>query len=105
MLYQFGSGVAEYEAHDIAIKSVYPVVWALTALVLMVLGMKFRLKTLRIASLALFTLTIIKLFFYDLAGNSTGKIISFILLGVILLVISFLYQKLKFILQDDETKV
>ncbi|MGL1888719.1 MAG: DUF2339 domain-containing protein [Reichenbachiella sp.] len=88
--------------YDSAVKSVYPIVWAITALALMISGMKFKLKTLRLASLGLFLITIIKLFFYDLAGNSTGKIISFILLGVILLVISFLYQKLKFILQDDK---
>lgn len=104
VLYQFGSGINDYEAYNIAVKSVFPVVWALTALVLMISGMKYRLKTLRIASLALFSITIIKLFFYDLAGNSTGKIVSFILLGVILLLISFLYQKLKFIIQDDDNE-
>lgn len=102
MLYQFGSGKAEYEALDSAVRSVYPAVWALSALVLMVVGMKLRMKPLRLASLVVFSVTIVKLFFYDLAGNSTGKIISFILLGVILLLISFLYQKLKFIIQDDE---
>ena len=104
MLFQFGSGKEEYEALDSAVRSVYPVVWALSALVLMVVGMKIRLKPLRLASLVVFSITIVKLFFYDLAGNSTGKIISFILLGVILLLISFLYQKLKFIIQDDEKK-
>jgi len=102
MLYQFGSGKEEYEALDSAVRSVYPAVWALSALVLMVVGMKLRMKPLRLASLVVFSVTIVKLFFYDLAGNSTGKIISFILLGVILLLISFLYQKLKFIIQDDE---
>lgn len=104
MVYQFGSGISQSEAYDVVVKSVFPVVWALVALVLMILGMKFKLKTIRIASLALFAGTIIKLFFYDLAGNTTGKIVSFILLGIILLVISFLYQKLKFIVQDDENK-
>lgn len=102
VLYQLGADRADYEAYDIAVRSVFPVVWALSALTMMILGMKFRLKTLRIASLGLFSITIVKLFFYDLAGNSTGKIISFILLGVILLLISFLYQKLKFIIQDDD---
>lgn len=102
MLYQFGSGKEEYEALDSAVRSVYPAVWALSALILMVVGMKLRMKPLRLASLVVFSVTIVKLFFYDLAGNSTGKIISFILLGVILLLISFLYQKLKFIIQDDE---
>lgn len=84
------------------IRSVYPVIWGVSAFVLMIIGMKYKLKTLRIISLVLFCITILKLFVYDLEGNATGKIISFILLGVILLVISFLYQKLKFIIQDDE---
>lgn len=102
LMYQYGSDKSELDAFDTTVKSVYPVIWALSALVLMVVGMKLRLKALRIASLILFSITIVKLFFYDLAGNSTGKIISFILLGVILLLISFLYQKLKFIIQDDD---
>lgn len=84
------------------VRSVYPVVWGVTAFALMILGMRFKLKTLRIISLVLFCITILKLFLFDLAGNATGKIISFIVLGIILLVISFLYQKLKFIIQDDE---
>ena len=102
VLYQSGSGLSNSEAYSVALKSVYPVIWAISALILMVLGMKYRIKTLRLASFVLFSITIIKLFLYDLAGNSTGKIISFILLGAILLLISFLYQKLKFIIQDDE---
>lgn len=100
--YQASGGVGSGVAYGVAVKSIFPIVWALFALVLMVIGMKFRLKSLRIASLILFTITILKLFIYDLRGNSTGKIVSFILLGVILLVISFLYQKLKFIIQDDQ---
>lgn len=101
--------LASYDAtlgihYETAVKNVYPIVWAITALILMICGMRFKLKTLRIAALVLFLVTIVKLFFYDLAGNATGKIISFILLGVILLVISFLYQKLKFIIQDDENQ-
>jgi uncharacterized membrane protein len=104
MIFQYGPEVSESAARAIVIKSVYPAVWTFIALSLMVLGMKFRLRTLRIASLALFLVTILKLFIYDLAGNTTGKIVSFIFLGVILLVISFLYQKLKFIFQDDDNK-
>ena len=88
-------------AYSIAVKSIFPVVWAMTALVFMIVGMRFKLKTLRIASLVVFSITIAKLFLYDLQGNATGKIVSFIVLGIILLVISFLYQKLKFIIQDD----
>lgn len=104
MIYQQPTYAASNAAYAVAVKSVYPIVWAITALILMVVGMKFRLKPLRLSSLVLFSITILKLFFYDLQGNSTGKIVSFILLGVILLVISFLYQKLKFIIQNDDEK-
>ena len=103
-LYQLSSDVSSSQAFKVASKSVFPVVWTLCALILMILGMKFRLKILRLASLVLFLLTILKLFLYDLAGNSTGKIISFIVLGAILLLISFLYQKLKFIIEDDKNE-
>ena len=104
VLFQYSGGAEFGIDYSRAVKSVYPIVWAVSALLLMIVGMKYRVKTLRIASLVVFMITIIKLFAYDLAGNSTGKIVSFILLGVILLVISFLYQKLKFIIQDDEEK-
>lgn len=89
-------------AYKGALKSVIPAVWGISALILMVLGMRYKLKPLRLASLALFLITVLKLFLYDLKGNTTGKIVSFIALGAILLGVSFLYQKLKFIIQDDE---
>ena len=87
--------------YDTAIKGTLPIVWTLLAMSMMSYGMTWKLKALRLASLALFSLTIVKLFLFDLAGNSTAKIVSFILLGAILLLVSFRYQKLKFILTDD----
>ncbi len=58
---------------------------------------------LRKLALLLFGVTLIKLFAYDLARVDSGsKTIAFISLGVLLLVISFLYTKYKdFILDDD----
>lgn len=102
IIYQYQPDM--YSAHSFrdAMKSVIPAVWGVSALLLMVTGMRFKLKPLRVASLALFLITIVKLFLYDLQGNTTGKIVSFIALGAILLGVSFLYQKLKFIIQDDE---
>jgi uncharacterized membrane protein len=50
----------------------------------------------------LFTLVLIKLFVFDIRGVSEGgKIAAFISLGVLLLVVSFMYQKLKKIIIDD----
>ena len=42
-------------------KSVYPIIWTASALALMIMGMRFKLKTLRVTSLSLFLITIIKL--------------------------------------------
>ena len=66
------------------------------------LGMHFKFRPLRIISLNLFTLTLIKLFIYDIRNIPPGgKIAAFILLGVLLLTVSFMYQRLKKIIIDD----
>jgi uncharacterized membrane protein len=76
--------------------------------VFLIIGIKKQVKTLRIIALSLLGLTIVKLFFYDISNISeTGKIISFILLGILILIISFVYQKIKVLVIDqnkpDET--
>jgi uncharacterized membrane protein len=78
------------------------IVWGVYALLLIVLGIQKKQKHLRLAAIALFLVTLLKLFFYDLAGSSTiTKTISFISLGVLLLVVSFLYNKYKEVLFGD----
>jgi hypothetical protein len=86
-------------------KIAYPVAWGLLAFVLLSFGIKRRYRELRISALALLGLTIAKLFVYDIRNVSeAGKIAAFILLGVVLLVISFMYQKIKAILLTDENE-
>jgi len=82
------------------------VVWGVYALLLVVLGIRKKQKHLRLAAIALFLITLIKLFFYDLAGAETiTKTVSFISLGVILLLVSYLYNRYKDVLfGDDEAK-
>jgi uncharacterized membrane protein len=92
--------VADYEhintMRSQVIKTGYPILWGVIAFGLLLLGIKKQLKNVRIAALVLLGLTIAKLFLYDIRNASeTGKIIAFILLGVLILVISFVYQKLK----------
>jgi uncharacterized membrane protein len=78
------------------------IVWGLCSFAMMWLGMKYRFKTLRIISLTLLSFTLIKLFLYDIKNIPPGgKIAAFILLGVLLLIISFMYQRLKKIIIDD----
>lgn len=72
------------------------ILWGLCSFAMMWLGMKHGFRTLRIISLTLFTITLIKLFLYDIQNIPPGgKIAAFILLGVLLLIISFMYQRLK----------
>lgn len=79
--------------------------WGVCSFITMWIGMKGNRKTLRILSLALFSVVLFKLFVFDLSGISEGgKIFAFILLGVILLVVSFMYQRLKKIIFDDRTE-
>jgi uncharacterized membrane protein len=86
-------------------KATITVLWSLCAFVQMWMGMHYKYKTLRIISLSLLGLVLCKLFLYDLRAVSQGaKIIAFVVLGVVLLVLSFLYQKLKKILFDDDEK-
>lgn len=81
----------------------FPILWGLAAFILIAAGLKWRKKHLRIISLCLLLITLLKLFFIDIRGISEGgKIAAFISLGVLLLVVSFMYQRLKKILLADE---
>ena len=78
------------------------ILWSICSFIIMWLGMHFKFRPLRIISLSLFTVTLIKLFIYDIRNIPPGgKIVAFILLGVLLLTVSFMYQRLKKIIIDD----
>lgn len=65
--------------------------------------MRLRNKNLRIISLTVFIVILVKLFAFDVwSMSSGGKIAAFISLGVLLLVISFLYQRVRRIVFDSE---
>ncbi|MBO0952797.1 DUF2339 domain-containing protein [Fibrella forsythiae] len=79
-----------------------PVVWGLCAFAFMYVGLVRRNRMYRILSLSLFALTLLKLFIYDIQGISEGgRILAFISLGALLLVISFMYQRIKRLLAAD----
>ena len=94
MLYLFGWQNESSAALSIAL--------SIAGFVQMAFGMRLHLKVLRMISLAVFGVVLLKLVIVDLWLLPTvGKIIVFIMLGVILLVLSFLYQKLKKVLFMD----
>jgi uncharacterized membrane protein len=86
-------------------KTGLPILWGLCSFAFMWLGMRNKFKPLRIVSLALFSLTLLKLFLFDIRNIPiAGKIAAFFCLGVLLLVVSFMYQRLKKIIIEDEEK-
>ncbi|MFN8334639.1 MAG: DUF2339 domain-containing protein [Cyclobacteriaceae bacterium] len=81
----------------------YPILWGLASFILIAIGLKTKRKHLRIISLTLLLITLLKLFLFDIRGISEGgKIAAFISLGILLLVVSFMYQRLKKILLADD---
>jgi len=86
-------------------KTGLPILWGLSSFAFMWLGMRNKFKPLRIISLALFSITLLKLFLIDIRNIPVaGKIAAFFCLGVLLLVVSFMYQRLKKIIIEDEEK-
>jgi uncharacterized membrane protein len=72
------------------------IICGLYALALIFVGILRKKKHLRIGGMFLFGLTLLKLFFYDLASLSTiSKTIVLLMLGILLLIASFLYNKYK----------
>ena len=86
-------------------KTALPILWGLCSFLFMWLGMRHKFQPLRIVSLVLFMITLLKLFIFDIRNIPVaGKIAAFFCLGVLLLVVSFMYQRLKKIIIEDEEK-
>ena len=80
------------------------ILWSVYSLLLVSLGIYQKKKYLRISALVLFGVTLAKLFLYDISNLSTiSKTVVLIVLGLLLLIISFLYNKFKDKI-GDETK-
>ncbi len=83
----------------------YPILWGIGSFMFMWHGMRQRLRAVRVIALCLFAITLLKLFLLDLGALSEGgRVAAFIFLGALLLVISFMYNKLKGLFVDDAPK-
>lgn len=81
------------------------ILWGLSSLTLISLGIFKKKSHLRLGAMFIFSVTLAKLFLYDISHLSTiSKTIVFVSLGLLLLVISFLYNKFKHRLFEDEPK-
>ncbi len=91
------------KANTLIVKVAYPILWGVLAFLFLIIGIKKQNRNLRIVALSLLGITIVKLFTYDISNVSeTGKIIAFILLGIMILVMSFAYQKIRKIVLENE---
>lgn len=86
-------------------KTGFAILWGCFAFLCIYIGMKWKSKNIRIISITILAITLLKLFIFDLRGLSEGgKIAAFISLGILLLIISFMYQRLKNLLLTDNKK-
>lgn len=78
------------------------ILWGIYSLFLIALGIWKKNKPIRIAAIGLFAATLIKLFLYDMSYlDNISKTIVFVSLGVLLLLISFLYNKYKHLISNE----
>jgi uncharacterized membrane protein len=90
-------------ASEKSYKLALSIFWGTYALTLVCIGIWKRKKHLRIGAMILFGGTLMKLFFYDLANlNTISKTIVLVSLGILLLIISFLYNKFTLKISDED---
>lgn len=78
------------------------ILWGVYALLMVALGIWKKKSYLRVAAIVLFGGTLLKLFFYDIAHLDTiAKTIVFVSLGLLLLGISFLYNKYRHLISEE----
>ncbi|MCS1350204.1 DUF2339 domain-containing protein [Mechercharimyces sp. CAU 1602] len=79
-----------------ALQLTLSLLWLFFSLSLLAIGIWRRLRSFRLMAMSLFALSILKIFLYDLAFlELLFRIFSFMGLGIVLLLVSFVYQKYK----------
>lgn len=78
-----------------------PIIWAVLASIFIYISLKNNAPEYGKSGFALLVITILKLYLYDVwEMDNVSRIIAFIILGIILLLSSFLFQRLKNILKS-----
>jgi len=83
------------------------IIWLLYSIVLITIGVVAKYKPIRLSAIIFFVVTILKVFLFDSSNLQLGyRIVAFMVLGVILLTVSLIYQKYRqqigaFLLKDE----
>jgi uncharacterized membrane protein len=78
-------------------------IWLVMAIAIFIAGMFFKIKILRLAAIFLFAATLVKLLLIDSTQfTAVQKVTGYVLTGTILLIVSFLYQKFRKRIFEEE---
>ncbi len=100
----FGSDES-YRAMRSTEKIGYTVLWSLYSFGLVIYGILRKQQIKRITGIIFFGISLIKLLLIDTYDLSTGyRVVAYIMLGVLLLLVSFLYQRFKTLLFGDDNE-
>lgn len=81
----------------------YSILWTLIAFAFMYIGMKNKIKEIRLISLVLLAFTLLKFFLFDFWKlNPIWKICATLIIGFLLLIVSNMYKQLKTLLEKGE---
>jgi len=70
------------------------IIWVIMAILYFIIGMFYTTKAFRITAIFLFAVTLFKLLLIDSSSfTAVEKIIAWLFTGIVLLIVSFLYQK------------
>jgi uncharacterized membrane protein len=82
----------------------YSAVWLAFGVIILLAGVVLRSQPVRLASAAVILLTVAKVFLIDLSGlTGVFRALSFIVLGLVLVAIGWLYQRLLFPRRPPDT--
>jgi uncharacterized membrane protein len=99
-VFQPGAGTAPLTVLDLSVRQqgqvLLSAMWSVLGLAALVTGLRRKLDLVRTAGLALLMLSVVKVFVYDLSTlTSIYRVISFIVLGLLLLAGAFAYQRMR----------
>ena len=94
-----------YEYISQARSAAISILWTIFSIVMIAFGFLENQSTLRKSAIGLFVFTMIKVFFWDMSNVSTPyRIISFLVLGLMLISASYLYHRFKDLIQPLNSK-
>ncbi len=101
--YSEGYQHLNFTSHRHSLQLSLSVLWAIYGASLTGVGIAWRIRPARILGIAMLALTILKVFIVDMSGlNTVYRIASFIVLGLLLLAVSYFYNRFKNLLFGDE---